>query len=58
MDCILTEKNKLADNIYDFKIKSSVLAENAKAGQFLHILCGGNAYLRSPISICEVIDGE
>ena len=58
MDCILTEKNKLADNIYDFKIKSSVLAENAKAGQFLHILCGGNAYLRRPISICEVIDGE
>lgn len=58
MNCILCDKKKLSDNIYDFKVKSAELAANARAGQFLHILCGGNSYLRRPVSICEIVDSE
>ena len=30
----------------------------AKPGQFLHVLCGGDTYLRRPISICDVIENR
>lgn len=58
MNCILWDKKRISDNIYDFKVKSAEIASEAKPGCFLHILCGGNAYLRRPISICETENGE
>lgn len=56
MICELIKKKKAAEDIYDFTIDCKEMAEQAKPGQFLHILCGGDAYLRRPISICDVVD--
>lgn len=56
MFCELIRKEKLTDSVYDFTVFCPEMAEKTKAGQFLHILCGGDAYLRRPISVCEVID--
>ncbi len=38
---------------YDFWIGCPSIAQQARAGQFLHILCGEKT-LRRPISICEI----
>lgn len=56
MLCELVKKQKLTQTVYDFTVECPEMAKQAKAGQFLHILCGGDAYLRRPISICEVKD--
>ncbi len=56
MFCELVRKEKLTDSVYDFTVLCPEMAEKTKAGQFLHVLCGGDAYLRRPISVCEVID--
>ncbi len=58
MICELVKKVKLGENIYDFTVDCKEMAEQAKAGQFLHILCGGDAYLRRPISICDVTENR
>lgn len=57
MLCKLISKKNTVGNIYDFTVEAPEIAEKAKAGQFLHILCGGDAYLRRPISICDA-EGE
>lgn len=51
--CELIYKNELAEGIFDFRIKSSEIAEMTKCGQFLHINCGKETLLRRPISICD-----
>lgn len=56
MLCKLVKKNKLSGEIFDYTIQCPEIAKKAKAGQFLHILCGGESYLRRPISICDVLD--
>lgn len=56
MLCRLVKKQKLTDTLYDYTVECPEMAAKAKAGQFLHILCGGEAYLRRPISICDIID--
>ncbi len=56
MLCRLVKKEKLTDTLYDYTVECPEMAVKAKAGQFLHILCGGEAYLRRPISICDVIE--
>lgn len=48
----------LSDTVCDFTVYCPEMAEKTRAGQFLHILCGGSAYLRRPISVCEVKNGE
>jgi dihydroorotate dehydrogenase electron transfer subunit len=51
--CEITEKrtyNKLTDITVAFPDADKICAP----GQFLHILCGGNSFLRRPISICDV----
>ena len=53
MLCKLISKKNTVGKIYDFTIDAPEIAKTAKAGQFLHILCGGSAYLRRPISICD-----
>lgn len=58
MLCELVSKKQLRPGLYDFKIESPEMAGNAKPGQFIHVLCGGNTYLRRPISICDVINGR
>ncbi len=58
MICELVKKQKLTGEVYDFTVLCPEMAQQAKPGQFLHILCGGDAYLRRPISICDVIDNR
>lgn len=52
----LIYKKKIAEDIFDFRIKSNEIAKEAKCGQFLHINCGNGTLLRRPISICDVSD--
>lgn len=54
MQCELISKKMLLDNLCDFTVRCADMAKQTKPGQFLHILCGGDAYLRRPISVCEV----
>ena len=56
MLCKLIQKNEIAPNVFDFVVETSVDTK-AQPGQFLHIKCGGNTYLRRPISICDA-DGK
>ena len=58
MLCELMKKQRLTENVYDFTVCCPEMAKKTKPGQFLHILCGGDAYLRRPISICEVLEGK
>lgn len=58
MICELVKKEKLKEHIYDFTVDCPEMAAQAKAGQFLHILCGGDAYLRRPISICDITENR
>ena len=51
--CKLIKKTELANNIFDFVIEAPEIAKNAECGQFLHIQCGGDTFLRRPISICD-----
>ncbi|HAN44809.1 MAG TPA: dihydroorotate dehydrogenase electron transfer subunit [Ruminococcaceae bacterium] len=46
-------RTKLAENIFDYTIGCPQVAEQAKAGQFVHIKADG-FMLRRPISICEI----
>ncbi len=51
------ENKQIAENIFDMKIAWDN-ADEAKAGQFVNILCeGGDALLRRPISVCDAEKG-
>ena len=52
-DCKLIKKQELTPGIFDFTIEAPEIASQTQCGQFLHIECGGNAFLRRPISICD-----
>jgi len=52
--CEVVDNEKLADNIFSVKVLAKRLAEDARAGHFLHIKCGEKRLLRRPISICSV----
>lgn len=54
MLCRLTSKKMISENLFDFSVHCPEMAAKTKPGQFLHVLCGGDAYLRRPISVCEV----
>lgn len=58
MICELVKKQRFSETVYDFTVRCPEMAEKVKSGQFLHILCGGDAYLRRPISICDAGEGE
>lgn len=55
-DCRLVKKSELAEGIFDFTIECPEIAREVQCGQFLHIQCGGDAFLRRPISICDADD--
>ena len=50
----IIKKSEMLSGLHDFVIKAPEIAKTAKAGQFVHILCGEGTFLRRPISICEV----
>ncbi|MDR0857883.1 MAG: dihydroorotate dehydrogenase electron transfer subunit [Oscillospiraceae bacterium] len=45
---------QIAENIYSLEAYAPELAKSAQPGQFAHIDCGGSAYLRRPLSVCDV----
>ena len=51
--CELIYKKQIADGIFDFRVLCPEMASQVKSGQFLHIECGGQTFLRRPISICD-----
>ncbi|MCL2838819.1 MAG: dihydroorotate dehydrogenase electron transfer subunit [Oscillospiraceae bacterium] len=55
--CKLIQKQEIASNIFDFVVETHTGLQ-ANAGQFLHVKCGGTAYLRRPISICDAWDDK
>ncbi len=56
MLCKLAFKSELRQGLYNFIIDCPEMAKAAKPGQFVHVLCGGSAYLRRPISICDAVN--
>ena len=42
----------------DMTVEALSLAKECGSGKFLHILCGGSAFLRRPISICDVYEDK
>lgn len=55
-ECELIKKRELIPGIFDYTVRSKEIAVSANAGQFLHISCGKDAFLRRPISICDFCD--
>lgn len=55
--CTIIAVRKLTETHFDMLLDAPKLAELAKPGQFVNILCGHSRTLRRPISICDVIDG-
>lgn len=49
----IIKAEKLSETAYLFAVYCPEMAEKAKAGQFVHILCGEKT-LRRPISICDI----
>ncbi len=56
--CELVHKSEPVKNIFDFTVKAPEIAQTAKPGQFLHILCGEKVFLRRPISICDIFEDK
>ena len=56
---LIMDKDKIGDLLYKFTIVvSKSLAEQFRAGQFIHIKCGDERILRRPISISDVTGGD
>ncbi len=52
---VITEQNKLADDIYSMWIKAEDIASSAKPGQFVSLYCkDASRLLPRPVSICEI----
>lgn len=58
--CLIIENSEIRENIFRMKILSPQMCAEARAGQFLHIKCGGSkhALLRRPISLSYRLEGE
>jgi len=52
----ILKKKEIAEGIFEFIIDADNDLKKSKAGQFIHVKCGGDTYLRRPISICEIKD--
>lgn len=55
--CKLISKKEIVNGIFDFVIENDEISKEAQCGQFLHIECGGDTFLRRPISICDAENG-
>lgn len=58
MLCKLVKRVQPRAGLFDYTIDCPQMAAKAKPGQFVHVLCGGDTYLRRPISICDVTGGR
>ena len=53
----ILKNERIAENIYDMRILTENIAMGSQPGQFVHIACGGDTFLRRPISVCDT-DGD
>ncbi|NLD87309.1 MAG: dihydroorotate dehydrogenase electron transfer subunit [Clostridiales bacterium] len=51
---IITSVKKLTETAFELSFRAPEMALKAHAGQFVHIKCGNENFLRRPISICDV----
>ncbi|MCL2044980.1 MAG: dihydroorotate dehydrogenase electron transfer subunit [Oscillospiraceae bacterium] len=56
--CEIIENTKIAESIYQMKVRNSPLAKLARPGQFANIKCGEERLLRRPISISSIKNDE
>ncbi len=54
--CKITKIQKLNETVFDITVLTKNMAKNALPGQFVHIKCGEENFLRRPISICDTKD--
>ncbi|MBP1737610.1 MAG: dihydroorotate oxidase [Oscillospiraceae bacterium] len=52
--CEIIAAEPLTPHAYSITLEAGRIAEEARAGQFVHIRCGDGLLLRRPISICDV----
>ena len=57
-NCKLVSKREICKGVFEFVIESENIASSAECGQFLHIDCGSDTFLRRPISICDSENGQ
>ncbi len=57
-DCEVSAVKRLSERLYELVMTAPELAVRARPGQFVHVLCGGETFLRRPISICDVSGGS
>ena len=59
--CQVVKKEQLTfiegEIVFRLVLKAPRIASSCTFGQFVHLKCGGDAYLRRPISICDAADG-
>lgn len=55
--CSIVTNRELAPNTYAITMEAGTWAKDVKPGQFLHIKCGPDSFLRRPISVCDNKDG-
>ena len=55
--CPIVTNRELADGMYAITVDAGIMAKAAKPGQFVHIKCGGDSFLRRPISVCDSQEG-
>ncbi len=58
MICELVSKSLLRSGLFDYMVDCKEIAESAKPGQFIHVLCGADTFLRRPISICDTVQNR
>lgn len=54
--CKIVKIQKLNETIFDITVSTKNMAKKALPGQFVHIKCGEENFLRRPISICDTED--
>ncbi len=56
--CRITEVKALTETLFSLRFETKQMAALAKPGQFVHIKCGGEQFLRRPISIADVSENK
>lgn len=54
--CVVINREQCGKDLFEITLNAPNIATDAKAGQFVHILCGEHNMLRRPISICDVFN--
>lgn len=56
-NCNIITNRELAPNRFAITMDASDWAHTVSPGQFVHIKCGSDSFLRRPISVCDIQEG-